>query len=252
MRTFTLIALLPLTALAESYGMADLKALEKDLSWAELVDHLTDVQPVKRDAEWRALAERACSAVLDPAAIKDVPTAQASLAQMEALFKRFGWLKESKVFMARRAEVGLKALGFTYQTSRHSSGDDPWLDSVKAFVAADQVTPDIALRGAKVMTARLIPIVAFPLLRQALAKGGAPVCKDPDLQRATLAAIAEGSWPAEADEVLTTCWDELKPQLVAEVNKPDATRTSRLKLCPVLLKHKGLTAAEEKARCTFE
>jgi hypothetical protein len=252
MRTLLLAALLPLSALAGTYELADLKALDKDQSWRELVDHLTDIQPSKRDAEWRAMAERACTNVLDAAEVKDVATAQTALSSIEGLLKRFAWLKESKTFLARRAEVGLKALGYTSQTSRHSTGDDPWLDSLKAFVAADPLTPDLSLRAAKVVTARLIPIVAFPLLKDALAKGGKPVCKEPDLQKATLAAVAEGSWAKEADDVLTACWDELKPVLVGEVNKEATSRTERMKLCPAVLKHKGLTAAEEKARCTFE
>lgn len=211
MRTLLLAVLLPLSASAATYELADLKALEKDQSWRELVDHLTDLVPSKRDAEWKALAERACTGVLDAAEVKDVPSAEAMLAQLEGLLKKFTWLKDSRPFMARRAEVGLKALGWTYQTSRHSTGDDPWLDSLKAFVAADTQTPDIALRGAKLVTSRLVAEVAFPLLRAALARGGKAVCKDADLQQATLGALEDGAWKQEVGEVLTTCWAESGP-----------------------------------------
>jgi len=252
MRTLILAVLLPLSASAATYELADLKALEKDSSWRELVDHLNDIVPSKRDAEWKAMAERACAGVLDANEIKDVPTAEAALAQIESLMKKFTWLKDSKAFMARRAEVGFKALGWTFQTSRHSTSDDPWLDSLKAFVAADTQTPDIALRGAKLVTSRLVAEVAFPLLRTALAKGGKPVCKDADLQKSTLEALEDGAWKKEVGEVLTTCWDELKPQLVEKVMKADASRTLRMKLCPALSERKGLSPADEKARCTFD
>lgn len=252
MRTLLLAVLLPLAASAATYELADLKALEKDQSWRELVDHLNDLPPSKRDPDWKALAERACTGVLDPNEVKDLPTAEAALSQIEGLLKKFTWLKDSRTFMARRAEVGFKALGWTYQTSRHSTSDDPWLDGLKAFVAADAQTPDIALRGAKLVTSRLVAEVAFPLLKTALAKGGKPVCKDADLQKATLEAVEDGAWKKEVGEVLTTCWDELKPQLVEKVMKADASRTLRLKLCPVLTERKGLSAADEKTRCTFD
>lgn len=252
MRTLLLAVLLPLSASAATYELADLKALEKDQSWRELVDHLTDLVPSKRDAEWKALAERACTGVLDAAEVKDVPSAEAMLAQLEGLLKKFTWLKDSRPFMARRAEVGLKALGWTYQTSRHSTGDDPWLDSLKAFVAADTQTPDIALRGAKLVTSRLVAEVAFPLLRAALARGGKAVCKDADLQQATLGALEDGAWKQEVGEVLTTCWAELGPRLAEQVMKADATRTQRMKLCPALVERKGLGPADQKARCTFD
>jgi hypothetical protein len=252
MRTALLATLLSFSASAATYEMTDLKALDKDQSWRELVDHLTDVLPSKRDAEWKAIAERACSGVLDPAAIKDPPTGERTLEQIDELMKRFGWLKDSKVFMSKRAEVGFKAFGWTFSNSRHSTSDDPWLERLKAFVAADAVTPDIALRGAKTVTARLVAVVAFPMFKAALAKGGKPVCKEADLQKSTLGALSEGSWKTEVNEVLTTCWDEMKPVILAEVLKADATRTLQLKLCPVLVEKNALTPDEKKKGCTFE
>jgi len=252
MRPVLLATLLSFTASAATYEMADLKALDKDQSWRELVDHLTDVVPSKRDAEWKAIAERACSGVLDPAAIKDPASGERTLDQIDELMKRFGWLKDSKVFMSRRAEVGFKAFGWTFSNSRHSTGEDPWLDRLKAFVAADAVTPDIALRGAKAVTSRLVAVVAFPMFKTALSKGGKPVCKEADLQKSALGALSEGSWKAEVNEVLTTCWDEMKPVILAEVLKPDATRTLQLKLCPVLVEKNGLSPEDKKKGCTFE
>jgi hypothetical protein len=252
MRTALFLTLLSLSASAATYEMADLKALDKDQSWRELVDHLTDVAPSKRDAEWKAMAERACSGVLDPAALKDPASGERALDQMDELMKRFGWLKDSKVFMSKRAEVGFKAFGWTFSDSRHSTGDDPWLDRLKAFVAVDALTPDIALRGAKAVTSRLVPVVAFPMFKTALAKGGKPLCKDAELQQSVLGAVTEGVWKSETGEVLTTCWDEMKSVILAEVLKADATRTLQLKLCPVLVERNALSPADKKKGCTFE
>ena len=252
MRTALLLCLFSLSASAATYELADLKALDKDQSWRELVEHLTDILPSKRDAEWKAIAERACSGVLDGSALKDPASGERTLEQIDELMKRFGWLKDSKAFMSKRAEVGFKAFGWTFSNSRHSSGDDPWLERLKAFVAADAVTPDIALRGEKVVTSRLVAVVAFPLMKTALAKGGKPVCNDGELQKSVLGALSDGAWKAETSEVLGTCWDELKPVILAEVLKTDATRTLQLKLCPVLVEKNALSPEDKRKGCTFE
>lgn len=246
-----LCLLFPLSALAATYELADLKALDKDQSWRELVDHLTDIVPGKRDAEWKAIAERACLGVLDPAEVKDAASSQRVLDQLDELMKRFGWLKDNKAFMSRRAEVGFKALGWTFSSSRHSSGDDPWLERVKTFIGADAVTPDIALRGLKLITSRLTAVVAFPLVKPVLAKGGKALCKDADVQKTLLSTVMDGAWKAESAEPVGTCWDELKPQVLAEVLKPGATRTLQLKLCPWLEEKKALSDDDKKKGCTF-
>ena len=154
MKTALVLSLLiPLSAFSASsaYEMADLKALDKDQSYRELVDHLLDILPSKRDAEWKAIAERACVAVIDPNEVKDAASAQKVLDRMDELMKKFGWLNQSKTFLSRRADVGLKAMGWTYSNSRHSSSEDPWLDNLKAFVAADQQTADLPLRALKLL-----------------------------------------------------------------------------------------------------
>jgi hypothetical protein len=243
--------LLPLSALAATYEMADLKALDKDQSWRELVDHLNDILPSKRDGEWKAIAERACTGVLDPAEIKDANSAQRSLDQMDELMKRYGWLKDSKVFLTRRAEVGFKAMGWTFGNSRHSAGDDPWFEKLKTFVAADAVTADLSLRALKLSNSRLVASVGFPFVKPALAKGGKAACKDSDLQQSVVSAVMEGAWAAETTEVTNTCWDELKPVFIAETTKADQTRTIQLKLCPVLEKKAALTTDAVKKACTF-
>lgn len=255
MRTALLISLcigsFPLAASAATYEIADLKALDKDQGWRELVDHLNDILPSKRDAEWRAIAERACTGVIDVSELKDANAAQRVLEQTDELMKRYGWLKDSKPFLARRNEVGLKAFGWTFSNSRHSAGEDAWLDKVIAFVNADAVTTDLPLRALKLVTSRLVPVVAFPLVKPAIARGGKNVCKDADLQAVLLNTLSEGSWKSEAVEFTNTCWEELKPAITAEVLKPDVTRTVQLKLCPVLVDKKALNAEQLKKGCTF-
>jgi hypothetical protein len=94
--------------------------------------------------------------------------------------------------------------------------------------------------------------MAFPLMKTALAKGGKAVCKDADFQKSVLGALSEGAWKTETAEIATTCWDELKPLVLAEVLKADATRTLQLKLCPLLVETKALSPEDKKKGCTFE
>lgn len=255
MRTALLLSLcvgsFPLAASAATYEIADLKALDKDQGWRELVDHLNDILPSKRDAEWRAIAERACTGIIDASELKDANAAQRVLDQTDELMKRYGWLKESKLFLARRNEVGLKAFGWTFSSSRHSAGEDAWLDKVSAFVNADAVTADLPLRGLKLVTSRLIPVAAFPLVKPTLARSGKGACKDAELQAVLLGALSEGAWKAESAEFTNTCWEDLKPVITAEVLKPDVTRTVQLKLCPVLVDRKALNPEQLKKGCTF-
>ena len=243
--------LLPLSASAATYELADLKALDKDQSWRELVEHLNDVVPSKRDAEWKAIAERACTGVLDPSELKDPASSQRTLDQIDELMKRYGWLKDSKTFMSKRAEVGFKAMGFTYQNSRHASGDDPWMERLKTFVAADAITADLPMRAIKLVNSRLVAVVSFPFVKPALARGGKAACKDTEVQQTILGALAEGSWTVEANEAASTCWDEFKPVLSAEVLKAGTTRTAALKLCPTLVEKKALSSEPLKKACTF-
>ena len=59
--TMTLAVLCSMAAgaTAGSYEMADLQALDKQGQWDELLAHLNDIPPSKRDAKWEGLAERA-------------------------------------------------------------------------------------------------------------------------------------------------------------------------------------------------
>ena len=239
-----------LLLLGATYELADLKALETQQGWRELVDHLGDIVPSKRDAEWKGLAERSIVALLDTLETKDAAKAQATLDEVDAQLKRWAWLKQSKAFLAKRADVGLKAFAVTYAASRHSISEDPWRDALKDFVAADPLTADLPLRAGKLVTSRLVADVAMPLFKTALAKGGKPVCKDADVQKALLSSWEGASWKEDATAMTDTCWDELKAPLGALLAKaPFASRKNAI--CPYLTAKKAVPAGQQ-AQCTFD
>jgi hypothetical protein len=245
-----LLVLLPFAASAATYEMADLKALESQQGWRELVDHLADIVPSKRDAEWKGLAERSLTALLDTLEVKDERKAQETLNTIDEQLKRWAWLKQSKPFLARRADVGLKAFAATFGSSRHSAGDDPWRERLKEFVAVDPITADLPLRAGKLITSRLVADAAIPFFRSAMAKTGKTLCKDADVQKALVASWLEATYRDDAAAMTDTCFDELKPLLIAEL--PKASFSARKNsLCPYLLAKK-LVPEDQKSKCVFE
>ncbi len=235
MRTLVvaLAALLAAPAFAADYTLADLEALEKQGGWEELVEHLADVPPSKRDAAWNGVAERGCAALLASEKV-DAKSADQLLARIDKMLRRFPTLKTSKSFMAQRAEIGLKAFGATFHQTRHSAGDDPWMDALKDFVKADTVTADLPVRAAKRVQQNLTGYVAWPFWKQALEKDAkGELCKDPDFQKSILGCFEDGMWKDEIQAPGAKCWNELKPHAMAMFEKSERKAT-REALCPLL------------------
>ena len=234
-------------AQAGGYEMADLQALDKSGSYDELVQHLSDIAPSKRDKKWSELAERATSAQLAALKVTDQDP-DGPLHTAENLLKSYPQLKQSKVFMSKRAETGLQSFKFNYSRYRHSSGDDEWIDKMMAFVKADDQTPDLPLRAAKLVISRLVPMCAYPFFKMVYDKGGPATCKDGDFQKTIVSAFEYGVWKAEITEIAQNkCWNEMKGPLVGELSK-NKSEIYRRNICPVLKAKNGLPAAQ-KAEC---
>jgi hypothetical protein len=231
---------------AESYGLADLQALEKQGSFEELVEHLSDVPPTKRDAIWTGLAERGGAGYLSSLKL-DEKSADKAIAWSDRLLQKYPALKQSKLFMGKRAEVGMKAFGFTFSNYRHSAGDDEWLDKLKEFVKSDGVTADLPQQAARRVQKVLVAECAWPFWKMALDRGAA-LCKDADFQKAILGAIEDGVWKSETEPVAQNkCWNDLKAPMQAGVEK--GSFDYRKHVCP-LLKAKSVTLTpEQTAKC---
>lgn len=242
-----MLPLIVAVALNATYELADLKALEKQQSWAELVEHLGDISPSKRDKDWEGLAERAGAGWLGTFDLKKAETAEAPLDRASDLIKRFPFLKQSRVFMTKRAEVAVKAFPMSFSTSRHASSDDPWLERVRAFAESDTLTPDLAYRLAKeVVLGRLVAVTAIPLFKLSLDRGSKAPCKDADFHQALIGALEDGSWKKETEELSGKCWDDFKGPLTQALV---ATKTNafRRNACPLLASKNALPAAQKDA-----
>jgi|CXWL01.1.fsa_nt_gi hypothetical protein len=214
-------ATIPAATAPAGYPVKELKALEAQGAFAELVQHMGEVVPSERDDEWKSVTERGAAAYLDTFELKDGRHAEEPLNTAADLMKRYPHLKASKLFLAKRAEVALKAFPLTYNTSTHSHSGDSWINQVVDFAKSDATTPKLAERLAKdVVLGRLIPVTAFPLVKLATERSGKEVCSDAALHPVFLETLEEGSWAAELKTLLTTCWAELKLPVVAKLTAP--------------------------------
>jgi hypothetical protein len=202
----------------KSYSMADLQALEKKGQWHELMQHIEDIAPPKRDAAWDKLLERAATAFVG--SLSSGSEAFQGLMVAEDLRKRYPALGQSKEFMAKRGDLGKTVFDECF---KQSYGGEQCYRMADDFVAVEP-NPEVMLAIAKVVRRNQNAYVAVPFFKRAVAaaKDTAP-CKDSDLQLAIVAGL--GLPPDETNattsrEIATTkCWAELKEPLIAQLRK---------------------------------
>jgi len=257
LRALAVLSLVSLSAPAWSapYEIKDLEALEKQESWQEALLHLEDVPPSKRNDAWQRIAEKAGAGVLAAIdASKDEvgrgwrgePALPHAVQLAESIMKQYPTLKKSKVFMTARADAGLKGFKFTYANSHHNQSDDPWRDQLKAFVASDTMTPDLPLRAGKLVTSRLVAYVAIPFFKTAITgPSGAGACKDADVKKALVSALAESQWTDDAKALVDkTCFADVRADLEKELAKdPEKNEKLKANACPIFAAKKAAIAA---------
>ncbi len=236
-----LAALLTAPAAARAtdrYEMEDLEALDKLGAWEELSEHLTDIRPSKRDARWLAIVERTVLGQLSAIEVDDRTAAQV-LSGLKGALSRYPALKQSKTFLAARAELGLKAFGYTAHAFRGREQRE-WLRQLREFVLADPLTPDLAQRAARKVQEQFVTSVSWPLWKLALDRG-ASLCKDPGFAKALVENFLEGDWLEEVTPPLQgACWNDVKAAVNAGMEKARYDQLERL--CP-FLKTKKVNAA---------
>lgn len=182
-----MILLLWLALGAKPYTINDLTALEKTGSWEEILQHLGDVSPAKRDAEWTRVQEKA--AIEYVSGLAKSREAYAAYAAIVDLGRRYPNLMKIPAFTAKRAEVGLGAFESCF-TQSWSGGE--CVELLTGFVDDDPKNGDLALKAAKLVRRNQNHYVAVPFFVRAVeAAGGkdAKPCLDDDLKLATIAGL---------------------------------------------------------------
>ena len=197
----------------KKYTLLDLRALVEQKSYAEAIEHLGDVAPSERKAEWQDVAAQAAIGWVDTG--KDALTRLGYMIEVEAKFPIV--IKHGK-YAALRVEVAPK--GFEECFANDSSVDE-CLDHAKKFIDADPGNGKLALAIAKVARRAMYSYNSIPLFRRAVAatKGGA-TCKDEDLHEAVNAALGlppDYDNAKEGRELAVTCWEALRKSVVEQL-----------------------------------
>jgi hypothetical protein len=230
---------------ARPQGMADLRSLAQQKAWSELVDHLEDIPPANRNAEWQSLAQQAGLGALTLAGQRG-PVDGIYLS--EALLQRYPVLKDSKDFMSKRGELGAQAFARCFQKDR-------WADScaahIKAFVEADPTNQDLAFRLGKLLPPGSHGRLAIPAFAVAIQKKDDPRCQDPDVKRAVLSGLSApkaGNEDIVAESVelgSNLCWQALQPSITDRLG---GDSTDYLKnTCPFVMAKRSLSSVMSKA-----
>jgi hypothetical protein len=222
------------------YSLEDLQALQKNEGWVELVEHLGDVPPSKRNAQWEAAAEAGAVGYLGT-----LTDASQGLTASDDLIKRFPPLKKSKAFMAKRNDVGLAGFEACFRGG-YDLGDCN--KRLTEFAGNDA---ELNLKAGNLVIRQIFAYNAAPYFRRAMAgkAAGAAECKEETLQRATLAALglpSSDAKVADAQAVTEVCFAELKEPIINELAKNDSYMQASA--CPMMLK-KNAVAGLMKARC---
>jgi len=231
---------------ASEYGMADLDALQKQGAWQELVDHAEDVPPSQRNAHWSQLVEEAATGVL--AALYVDKVSISALGTADALTRRFPTLKKSKSFMAKRADVGVRAFTRCFELVKDDTDDaTACADRLVGFSDGDPDNADLAQRALALIGQHLHYSTAspFPIYYRSIGgKKGAKDCKNASAKSAVIAALSldkTDARVAEAREVASqTCWDQMKDELVDAVGNPQVGAHYFENACGFLVDKKAL------------
>lgn len=234
-RMLTLVASVVAQAGAERpYTMDDLRALEKQEGWAELVEHLTDVAPAQRDGRWEQLAEKAALAhLVDLTPTRTDPFGVAVAG--DQLARRLPSVRRSRAFQERRSAAVLS--GFDLCNDRQKQ--DPTLECLRQLheLVDASKDPGLPMEAGRRAVRVYFPYHAVPFYREAVvARPTAAACSDEGLVRATIAALglpADYSLVADAKQVaFQACPEQLRGPLLAELKShPGAVNGN---VCPWL------------------
>ena len=223
---------------AKEYSMADLKALSGKGQWEELIQHIEDVPPSKRNAEWDALLERAATELLTQ---HSNSSGYAAFRSAELLVERYPTLTKSERFMAKRYEVSTLAFQNCLAESYDAS---ECLRAMQDFLKVGSPPSDVAFQFGKLVRAKLNHHLAVPFFHRGLQgkPANSPECADQDLGLAVKSGLAlppaEESARLARDIAGERCFGVLESVIVAQLTASGSDSFDAKNICDVL-KAKG-------------
>ncbi|MBA2540722.1 MAG: hypothetical protein H0V17_13875 [Deltaproteobacteria bacterium] len=239
------------SALADKkpYTLADLKTLVSQKSYKEATEHLTDVAPSERTAEWLAVAADAATGYIAGLNNDDLVK---KILEIERVDSEFPMLLKSPKYSKARMEIGLK--GFEACFNHPYLHKECFEHGIK-FIDADAPNGDLALRMAKLVRRNTSPAAGaagyFKRAIDAAGKNLDAVCRDEDLKLVVKTGFNVPSHYEDAKTVRSiaggACWSQLRKTVLDEYTVAGETSYERRNTCEVLKAQKALSAAQAKA-----
>ena len=233
-------------AMAKPYTTADLKILVGKKSYREAFQHLTDVGPADRNADWVDVAAAASAGVLEGLPTDDGST----LDLIDEIDRDFPELLKAARYAKVREDLGYKGLEGCFLQSGHywhASAADQCLRLATRFVDNTAVNAALALRVAK-LARKETPTGSLSLFKRALV-GNPAACKDEDLALAVVAGLntsPETASATDARAMMGTCWDALREAVVKAFDADSKGGYVHLNACEQLKAKKLLSSLQEK------
>jgi hypothetical protein len=236
MRSLAVIALLASVAHADDhkYTLADLKTLVGDNAYQEALQHVGDVPPAQRNADWIEVAATAAAGVLATLPADDGST----IVMIDMIDREYPQLMKSAKYTKPRAELGVDGLGGCFRMR------DDCMPVALRFAGSDRA---LALATAKntvvhdaAGTVTLLKRVMDPKL-----------CREEALQRAVLAGLdrkPDSAIATDARSMMMTCWDVVKESVAKAFDEASKGSDVHKNTCDVLKAKRMLSPLQVK-RC---
>jgi len=239
------------SALADKkpYTLADLKTLVSQKSYKEATEHLTDVAPSERNAEWLAIAADAAAGYIAGLNNDDLVK---KILEIERVDSEFPMLLKSPKYSKARMEIGLK--GFDACFNHPYLHKECFEHGIK-FVDADAPNGELALRMAKLVRRNTTPAAGaasyFKRAIDAAGKGLDSVCRDEDLKLVVKSGFNMPDHYENAKTVRSIaggpCWNQLRKTVLDEYTAAGETSYERRNTCEILKSQKALSATQARA-----
>jgi len=225
----------------QRYTLADLKALVSQRSYGEAVQHLSDIAPRERNADWLAVAVDAASGYVG---LPGEPAAK--VFEIEDLDTRYPQLLTSPKYTKVRAEVGLR--GYEACFARRASLDT-CIERATRFLDADASNTELAFGLAKALRRNSNPYVSVPFFKRAVAGSAtSPMCKDDALRSAVLAGLGlpkDQDLASDARAIASgPCFDPLKPEILKGLDAEVPGGPLHVNTCEFMKAKRALDASQ--------
>ena len=245
-----LVGVLATTSLAvaetKPYTLADLKTLVSQKSFKEAVDHLGDVTPSERNADWQNVAADAATGYLGGLSNDNLVTKVVEIERVDAAYPT---IMKSPKYTKVRAEIGLTAYKGCFENSYWI---EECLDHAYKFIEADTTNTDLAFKMGKLVRLNAKHWASLRYFKRALtAKNTKAMCADEDIKLAVISGLglptSYDALPLAKEVAQGVCWENLKKPILDAFKEDSENGYIRTNACSFLKAKKALTADQAKS-----